>query len=272
MKLLVCTDGSSNSIQSANFVLLLRFPVNTQITILGVSESKNDMDNLSASMDMIDKTLRPTYDVDKKIRNGNPIEEIMSEALEASFDLVVLGGGGGQLGLLHPQLGSTTSKLSRKLHTHFLVARNVPQKISKALFCIGAEVPVSLTLTLGGEWISYTEAQIGLLHVLPQKKGDKQLIEPTSEKITHANKEQQDTLLSQARQQLQSAGVENKIVSKIRQGLVVDEVINEILEGGYDLLVVGAHYQPGQDRWQGTLLDDVTDQLLNRCTCSVLII
>jgi nucleotide-binding universal stress UspA family protein len=54
--------------------------------------------------------------------------------------------------------------------------------------------------------------------------------------------------------------------------LIVDEVINELTEGGYDILVVGSHYQPGQDRWQGTLLDDITDQLLNRAGCSMLII
>ena len=63
----------------------------------------------------------------------NPIEEIMSEALENSYDLVAVGGGGGQMGLLHQKLGSTTSKLARKLHTHFLVARNVPKKVEKVL-------------------------------------------------------------------------------------------------------------------------------------------
>jgi nucleotide-binding universal stress UspA family protein len=79
-------------------------------------------------------------------------------------------------------------------------------------------------------------------------------------------------LIERSTQQLRDAGVKNEIIPHIRQGLVVEEVLKELSEGGYELLVVGSHYQPGQDRWLGTLLDDITDQLLNRSTCSVLII
>ena len=271
MKLLICIDGSSSSMQSAELVSILKFPPNTRITVFGVCEIKKEPDNLTASMDLIDKTLGSNYIIERKIRNGNPIEEIMSEALESTYDLVAVGGGGGHLGLLHPKLGSTTSKLARRLHTHFLVARNVPKRVSKVLFCTGAEGPKSLTMTLGGEWISNTEAQIGLLHVLSAKSGDKHKTD-TIPGNTHGSKEEQDSILTQASQQLKNAGVKNEIIAHIRQGLIVEEVMNELNEGGYDLLVIGAHYQPGQDRWKGTLLDDVSDQLLNRCACSVLII
>src|SRR4030067_88622 len=275
MKLLRLTDGSSGSILSADLVSKLKFPTNIQITVLGVSENKSDLDNIVASMDLIDKKFGTTYVVDRRIRNGKPIEEIMSEVVESKYDLLVVGGGRGQLALLHPQLGSTTSKLARKLHTHFLVARNISTEVNKILFCTGAKAPASLTMRLGGEWISNTPAKIGLLHVLPanlEKIGDSCNVVTTYEKDDHGNREQRDLVLSQAGQQLRTAGVKNEIITKIRQGLVVDEVLNELKEGEYQLLVIGVHYQPGQNRWQGTLLDDVTDQLLNRCNCSVLII
>jgi nucleotide-binding universal stress UspA family protein len=132
-----------------------------------------------------------------------------------------------------------------------------------------------MTMKLGGEWISNTDAQVGLLHVLSvnlAKTGDKNITETIPGKSNDDSSEQQDMVLTQAYQQLRSAGVKNEIISLIRQGLVVEEVLNEVNQGGYELLVIGAHYQPGQDRWQGTLLDDVADQLLNRSTCSVLII
>ncbi len=272
MKLLICTDGSSSSMQTADLISNIRFIPDTRISILGVVESKNDLDKLTSSMDYIDNLLSSKYIVDRKIRNGDPIEEIMSEVVENEYDLVVVGGGGKQLGLLNPRLGSTTTILARKLHPHFLVARNVPQKINKVLFCTGAEAPASKTMTLGGKWISNTYAQIGVIHVVPHKKVEKQVIEPQHEKNTIIGNEMQDSMLIQALQELRNAGVKNEITPIIRQGRVVDEIISELLDGKYDLLVIGAHYQPGQDRWQGTLLDDVSDQLLNRSTCSVLIV
>ena len=264
MEILICTDGSNSSIQSADLVSKLGFPAATRIVTLGVSESRNDVAKLTASMNLIDKKLGSTYLINRKIRYGNPIKEILAEAIEFSYGLVAVGGGGNQLGLLNPQLGSTTIKLARKLHTHFLIARNIPIQFGKILVCTGADAPASETMRLGGEWISKTVAQIGLLHVIPTSK--------EGAEIRNETKPPYDLLLERAGQQLRDTGVKNEIVPRIRQGLVVDEVLKELSEGGYELLVVGSHYQPGQDPWQGTLLDDVTDQLLNRSACSVLII
>jgi len=275
MKIMICTDGSSGSVQSGELVARFRFPSDTLITVLGVSEYQNDSAKLNAAMNLIDKALGKKYKLDRIIRRGNPIDEIISEALETPFDLVALGGGGGQMGLLHPKLGSTTSKLARRLHTHFLVTRYVPEKISKVLICAGEEAPSNLTMRLGGMWLSTTSAEIGLLHVLPKSAepmGRPTNTDPESKDSASLMSETRDSLLTRASQQLQTAGIKNPIVTKVRHGLVVDEVIKELTEGEYELLVVGAHYQPGQDRWQETLLDDITDQLLNRSACSVLII
>jgi nucleotide-binding universal stress UspA family protein len=264
-----------SSLQSAELVSKLAFSLDSKITVLGVSESIDDLENLAVSMDQINKSLGSTYTLDRKIRSGDPIEEIMSEAVESSYDLVAVGGGSGQLGLLHPQLGSTTRKLARKLHTHFLVARNVPEKIRKILICTGANVPANRTMKLGGEWISNSSAKIGLLHVRsPEKKSSVEKSRPGSNLQSSAQKanDEKDAILTQALHLLREAGVKNEVVTQLRIGSVVEEVLKEIIEVGYELLVIGAHYQPGQDRWQGTLLDDVTDKLLNRSLCSVLII
>jgi nucleotide-binding universal stress UspA family protein len=275
VEILICTDGSNSSIQSAELISKIGFPASTRIVVLGVSENRGDVEKLTASMNLIDKNLSARYSRDKKIRYGNPNEEILAEALEFSYDLVLVGGGGEQLGLLHLQIGSTTSNLARKLNTHFLVARNIPRQFGRILVCIGGDAPASETMRLGGEWISKTTAQIGLLHVLPIRKQVSGVRNKTKANVKNPLleiKPPHDLLLERAVKQLRDAGVKNEIISRIRQGFVVEEILTELSEGGYELLVVGAHYQPGQDRWQGTLLDDITDQLLNRSSCSVLII
>jgi hypothetical protein len=149
VEILICTDGSKVSIQSADWISKFGLPTTTRIITLGVSESKTDIQKLTTSLDLIDKSLRSKYTIYRKIRYGDPIEEIFAEALEGSYDLVAVGSGGTQIGVLHPQIGSTTSKLARKLHTHFLVARTNPKQFGKILFCIGADVTISETLRLG---------------------------------------------------------------------------------------------------------------------------
>lgn len=264
MEILICTDGSVTSTQSAELISKFGFPEATRISVLGVSENKTDLMKLTTSMDLIDKSLGAKYTLRRKLRYGDPFEEILAEALEGTYDLVTVGGGGTQLGLLHTQIGPTTSKLARKLHTHFLVARNIPQKFEKILMCIGADAPESETIILGGEWISKISARVELLHVIPISK--------QTPEFRTTLKRPNTSLIDRASKQLLDAGVKNEIVTRIRHGFVVDEVLQELTEGGFELLVVGSHYQPGQDRWQGTLLDDITDQLLNQSTCSVLII
>jgi nucleotide-binding universal stress UspA family protein len=257
MKILICADPAPASLLAGKLVSKFGFSADTKITVLGVSEKIEELDKLTNTLEEINSNLGNYNSVERKIRKGDPTEEIISEAVDGAYDLVAVGGGSGQLDYLHPKLGSTTSKLSRKLHTHFLVARNVPQKISKVLFCAGSDLETSRTMKLGGGWISRIPAQVGLLHVM-------------SKSVSTTNTG--DSILQIATQQLNDAGISNPINGHIRRGLIVQEVLNEIAEVGYELLVIGAHYQPGKDLWQGTLFDDVTDQLLNRSTCSVLVI
>lgn len=265
MEILICTDGTEISVKAAELVTKFGFPVTTNIVVLGVSQGGGDIMKLSESCDLIEESICKDFPVRKKIRHGNPIDEIMAEVLENSYDLVVVGGGGSQMGILHPQIGSTTEKLARKLDTHFLVARNIPEQFEKILVCGGPDTPASETMNLGGKLISNTKAQIALLHVLTSSQVGSDTDQPVKF-------ESDSALMEHFTQQLRQAGVKNNIQPRVRSGLVVEEVLKELTEGMYQLLVVGSHYLSGQDLWQGTLLDDITEQLLNKSNCSVLII
>ena len=275
MEILICTDGSVASLQSAILVHKLKFQDSIHVVILGVSEKPEDLESLSSSSIQMKEELMGIYETSTKIRSGKPYDEILAEALEFSYDLVAVGGAGKHIGILNSQLGSTTSRLARKLHTHFLVSRDVQEQIEKVLVCVSGDVQASDTVKIGGAWVSNVAREITLLHVIPSKKevplpDAKSLT--THQSLSQGENLSHDEVLERAIQQLREVGVKAPISTKIRAGLIVDEVLDELSKGGYDLMVVGAHYQPGQDRWHGMLLDDITDQLLNRASCSVLII
>ena len=276
MKLLICTDGSPAAEQAAKLVGKLGLSRDVELTLLGVVDEHGDAAGLEASFERMAKLLDGAeLNIARKIRRGDSYEQILEEAVAHAYDLVIVGGGGQHHGLLHFKVGSTTSKLARKLHTHFLVARNIPNQVKKVLVCTGAEAPAVDTMRVSGQMLAGLPAEITVLHVMSQislKPGSipEELIATAETAIAKNTREGQH--LQRAMQQLSQAGITGSIIPRLRHGLVVDEVLAEVRQGKYDIMVVGAHYQPGQNRWLGILLDDVTDQLINQAPCSVLIV
>jgi nucleotide-binding universal stress UspA family protein len=276
MNILICTDGSPAAEQGAILVTRMGFPPEATYTLLGVIEAEEDRDYLSSSMERIVDILGGTRAGSRAlIYSGHPVDQILVETQKNNYDLVVIGEHGHQRGLPLVKLGSTATKLARRIQAHLLVARTVPNKINKVLICTGAESPSVGTVRLGGELIAGLEAEIGLLHVMSQvffnpERSSDDLLYTADIAITRGTREGQH--LQEAIDQLRDADIKGQITPIIRHGLVVEEVLNEVHDGGYDLLVLGAHHKPGQNRWLGILLDDVADQLLNNAPCSVLII
>jgi nucleotide-binding universal stress UspA family protein len=57
--------------------------------------------------------------------------------------------------------------------------------------------------------------------------------------------------------------------TKIRHGLIVEEILSEANDGDYDLIVIGAHQGSA---WERFLLDDLAHQIVTQSNNSILII
>jgi len=276
MEILICTDGSPAAEAAAALLTRLCNSAGGQLTLLGVCENEAEEAALRASMDRMASILGPGWaSVKQQVRHGHPVEQILAETQGQAYDLVVMGSSGQQRGLRLLNLGSTSSKLARKIHTHLLVARTVPTTLQKILVCTGAEIPSVETMRRAGTLLQGTTAEVNLLHVMSQvalkpDNAPSDLFDTAKTAIDRQTREGQH--LQSAMQQLQAAGLTSPIVPLLRHGLVVEQVLDELNKGHYDLLVVGAHHQPGQNRWLEILLDDVADRLLNHAPCSVLIV
>jgi nucleotide-binding universal stress UspA family protein len=172
-------------------------------------------------------------------------------------------------------VGSLTHKLAREATSPLLIARNVPARLHRLLVCTAGEAASFDTLRLSGQLLAHTDTEVGLLHVMSQvalrvDSPPADLHDSAESAIERHTREGQH--LQRGRSLLQQMGVRGPVIARLRHGLVVDQVLAEMVEGKYDLLVVGGHYQINLNRWMQILLEDVTSQLLARSPSSVLVV
>jgi nucleotide-binding universal stress UspA family protein len=276
MRILICTDGSPAAEHSASLIAQLNYPPETEITLLGVSESDGDQTQLFSSFERIEKLFTgQKTPLEKKIRYGNASEQIFREADENDYNLLAVGTSGHIRGFAGLKFGSTAQKLARLLTTPLLVARQVSQNVDKVLICTGAETPSLETLSVGGKLVAHVKGEIVVLHVMSQvalrlDSPADDLVDTAESAIQRGTREGRHLL--QAFELLKQAGVSGEVKLLLRHGLVVDEVLAEIEQGSYNFLIIGGHYQHGRSYWTELLLEDLAGQLLQKAPCSVLII
>ncbi len=274
MKVLLSTDGSPGSERSAVFASGLRLIQGSQVTLLAVREHSQSEAASLAHLDRLAGGLDRPASVARITRQGDPAHEITLEAQRAPYDLLVL--------MRHPARHlppivsrSGTHVLARRIPSHLLLVRNPPEQPRRILVCLSGEGPSGQTLAAAGGLIRHASVDISLIHVMSQVSlSPDSLAAELEETVGEAIQGQtlEGHRLQEGIEILKSAGVDAPIRPVLRHGLVVDEVLAEVEEGGHDLVVLGSHYQPGLTRWMDVLLDNVASALLDRIPCSVLIV
>jgi nucleotide-binding universal stress UspA family protein len=100
--LLVCVDGSENSIKALNYVLKLAEKMGSRITLLNVQERRLYDSSPKTAKEIGQKILTKALDVvgktkvkvDEKLEFGVPSDSIVEVAEKGNYDLIVLGNRG----------------------------------------------------------------------------------------------------------------------------------------------------------------------------------
>ena len=270
MRILLCSDGSPTSEQTARFATYLLKAPGNQVTLFGVIESEHDAGAIKHSLDLLFARLRPARsEVGIQTARGHAAEEILREAETGSYDLIVLGARG-RRGLTRFRIGSTSSRVAQYAPCSVLVVKQPSQEIRRILVCTAGGEPGLRDVRFAAAIGAATEAEITVLHVMSQialsEDSDLYDLEASAEElIAHGTREGKHLLV--ALDLLQQAGVRGEI--KVRHGLVVDEIDAEEHDGGYDMVVLGAHFARGVGR---LLLDNVTLHCLEVLDTAVLVV
>jgi nucleotide-binding universal stress UspA family protein len=199
------------------------------------------------------------------VRPGPPRKAVVAEAEEGSYGLVVVPPAG-RNALQRMLKGSRVATVVRGVHAPVLVARRPPARLERILAAVSGGEATEAVVVAAAEMASGLNGHVDYLHVasevaLPFAPHDAPRHEPPDAAVAPPD------ALHAAQAALARAGGTGALV--VREGLVVDEVLDAFEAGHYDLLVVGASSQIGHPRLGR---ENVTQRIVLGCPGSTLVV
>jgi nucleotide-binding universal stress UspA family protein len=191
-------------------------------------------------------------------RAGPAERAVVEEARAGAFGLVVVPPAG--RGALARMLrGSRVATVVRALRAPVLIARRPPARVERVLGALSGRRSTDAVVAAALEWQRKAGARASFVHVssgvaLPLGGGPA---------LAAAGADPEAAAVATA---MRAGGVEGRL--ELRDGLVVDEVLDAFESGAHQLLIVGARGE--EDAAFGR--EDVTERLLLACPGSTLIV
>jgi nucleotide-binding universal stress UspA family protein len=268
MLILLAIGGSSKPDTTARFARKIAQATEAKVVILHVVAVPNENQAVEQNVEKAQQILEG-LEVESKTSVGSPAEEIIREAQEGAYDLIIMGANEKPTFAEH-LLGSVAHVVLAKAPTSVLVVRGKRVELNRLLICTGGKpyaVPaieegVSLARALG--------AQVTILHVTmappSMYTGLSSMDEQLSELLQTDTPEARH--LRWASRWVEGEGVKGEL--RLRRGAVTDEILRETVVEDYGLIILGAPLRQGPLREY--LLGDVTKQVLSRSEVSILVV
>jgi nucleotide-binding universal stress UspA family protein len=283
MPVLVAIDGSSHTEVALRLGAQLARQGRQALTILTVI--KHEADRHPAPVDAIlaraCEIVQPQFpDVRTRVRIGHPATEIVREAKEGNYDLVIVGEHPNRNQLTRFLVGSTAIRVVEHAPCPVVVAKGRASPTRRILLCDSGAESLSVGPRAGPSVLGRFTAQLAhllkgieevtILHVMSQMSAGpgvegKPLRANVEELIENTTPE--GMLLEHDIKALERLGIH--VRAEVRHGLVVDEILSEAQRGNYNLVVIGAYRGEG---WQRILLDDLAHKIIVQSDRPVLVV
>jgi nucleotide-binding universal stress UspA family protein len=270
MRILICSDGTEPADNAIEIGALVATPIKAQITLLGIAEKARDEAPLRQALEaeaqsLAQRDLKPEI----VVRSGEPVRQILAQTSRTNYDLVVIGSRRkGEVGQYWRS--GRTYEVIKSIRPPVLVAIGDCHRLKRFLVCTGGKEFIDEAIQLTGKVAAAVGASVTLLHVMAEPPAvyvDLVRLEEDVDRLLGAGSEL-GVNLAQQKKDLEGAGVSTEV--RVRHGLVVDQVFEEVREGNYDLIVTGSSQARGMFRHY--IMGDLTRSILNRATCPVLVV
>ena len=269
MKILICSDGSSQAEQAIRFGALIAAALRDETTLLGITEKPGEedaiFDSLKRGLQLLKENQVPAELV---IKSGEPIEEIVKRTQETRYDLVVIGAL--RKGTRGPFLMSAKAyKIIKAVEPPVLVVIGERNALKRVLICSGGQKYIDKAVEFAGRIAGASRAKVTLFHVLnePTALADLSRIEEDVNILLHSSSELGENLRRE-KELLERMGVDTEV--RLRHGMVISEVFKEVNRGDYDLVVTGSSPVGGTLRTY--IMGNITREIVNRAECPVLVV
>lgn len=270
--LLITTNGFQGTWPSIEYGAWLATILETKITLLGVTENLNPaaiddhhpLEDVFARAVALFQQNEVAYSLE--VQNGNAEDVIPRKAKQGNFITVL-----GPLG--RPQIrrllaGRSIRHLMEEIEQPILYVPESKLPLKKLLICMGGLGYEVTAEHIAMQMAMKSRAEITLLHIVPPFDLDY----PTARTVSKnwQNLAETDTPIGRSlRQALEIAKNDGLTANvKARQGNVVEEILNEIKDGNYDLLCMGSPYSVNSLRQM--YAPNVTAEIAEGAACPVL--
>jgi nucleotide-binding universal stress UspA family protein len=269
MKILICSDGTQSAETAIQLGGLLAGPLKAETTLLGIAETSQDEQPLcdalyNQAQSLHGRGVSPAI----VVQSGEPVRQIVDQTSKTNYDLVAIGARWiGTTG--HYWRSAKTYEVIKAIQPPVLVAIGECKQLKRFLVCTGGKEFIDQGLQLTGRLAAVVNASVTLLHVMaepPAMYADLVRMEENVGQLLES-KSELGTNLGRQKKELERRGVSADI--RLRHGIVVDQVFEEVREGNYDLIVTGTSQARGLLRHY--IMGDLTRSILNRSNVPVLV-
>jgi ABC-type Fe3+/spermidine/putrescine transport system ATPase subunit/nucleotide-binding universal stress UspA family protein len=244
LKVLVCGDPKPGGRAACDFGFRLAKAASGPVALLGVAPGPGEVPSVRAEIDamarssgLVDGRLRTV------VRQGPVPDQILGEARDGSYEVVVLGRGMGEEESAGGT-GPTARQILARTDVPVLLVSGAHEGVRRMLVCIAAGEPSKTVVRFGARVARHTKAEVRVIHVL----------DPGASAEVRARAQ---TYLDRAVASLDSFGVRGE--SKLLEGLPLESILQEAEREDADLLVIGA---PLPNRRQALVRSDLPGYLV----------
>jgi nucleotide-binding universal stress UspA family protein len=241
-RLLLCTNGCKTTRPSLAYGAWLAGLLKAPVTLLGIVEETSQQASVSAlTQQVIDSLDKNNTQYKLVIDKGFAPDVIARYAVQEEHSLVVVGPLG-RPAWRRFMMGRSFRRLMARIQRPILYVPKEHLKLQKVLVCMGGLGYADTVIQLSVRFAELTGAEVTLLHVVEPITLDY----PTSHEIFEHLENIQETNTPQGRnlraalQLIHAAGLTARL--KVRKGSVVNEILDEISTGHYDLVGMGSAY------------------------------